>query len=612
MNFNNNYGIIDTVLVLDTTQKPLLGGQSGVLVINGSGALALPLGATSARPASPLIGMIRFNTAINYLEYYNSLNAWVTIGSGGSSTTVLGTTNQITASTSGSTVTLSLPQNINSGASPTFVGTNFSSIPNGALTNNSLTIGSTSISLGSTVTTFAGVTLTSPSLSGSVLANIIPRTGIHTGSSSLQSLSGGVGELASFTDWSGIVQFTGTANQAALYMPNGIQFVSNNGTAGAAGIGASATGTLGGTIAIQYITGGVISVTSVNTDDTVNVTLPNGSYDGQILYIINNIPSANSTATVTNSGSNLNSSPSIIGAGFQGSLRWNATATKWLTFSQPTYVNPALASYNSTSNYIIAQGDNLTLSGQTNEIVFGQANTTAGTGNSINIGYSNTATTNNALNIANSDYSVVVGFDSTTANGGSVLGTNSSITGVSGTVLGDGATSGGNLMMVMGAGNFRSYGYVQYSLNFASTDELTINGSAKNTSVFSAPPNTSDNKYYPQFSPKTGSAPAGIVTLLVTLTGQIVSGGNAGSSVSAQRRLVMYWNGTNTLTLQNIQVVGTDYISGYFSTNGTAVTASTITAMFAVGSYQELAITAPFYASNTTKWNAYIENFYHG
>ena len=60
-------------------------------------------------------------------------------------TSVAGTTNQIAVSGSytvpgGGAVTLSLPQSINSGAAPTFAGTNFTVIPNGALVNSSLTV----------------------------------------------------------------------------------------------------------------------------------------------------------------------------------------------------------------------------------------------------------------------------------------------------------------------------------------------------------------------------------------------------------------------------------------------------------------------------------------
>ena len=50
-----------------------------------------------------------------------------------------------------------LNQSVASGASPTFVGTNFSSIPNGALINNSITINGTPVSLGGSYTSPTGV-----------------------------------------------------------------------------------------------------------------------------------------------------------------------------------------------------------------------------------------------------------------------------------------------------------------------------------------------------------------------------------------------------------------------------------------------------------------------
>ena len=49
--------------------------------------------------------------------------------------------------------------------SPSLVGTNFSSIPNSALTNSSITIGSTSISLGATASSITAVSLANPTVS---------------------------------------------------------------------------------------------------------------------------------------------------------------------------------------------------------------------------------------------------------------------------------------------------------------------------------------------------------------------------------------------------------------------------------------------------------------
>ena len=94
---------------------------------------------------------------------------------------VTGTTNQITTSASTGAITLSLPQNINSGAAPTFVGTNFTSIPNSAFANSAITIGTTAISLGSANTTLAGLTsVTSTSFVGALTGNASTATSAAT------------------------------------------------------------------------------------------------------------------------------------------------------------------------------------------------------------------------------------------------------------------------------------------------------------------------------------------------------------------------------------------------------------------------------------------------
>jgi hypothetical protein len=55
-------------LTLSTTQNPTL---------NSNGAITVPSGTTAQRPASPVNGMLRYNTTIPQLEIY--LNSWVAI-----------------------------------------------------------------------------------------------------------------------------------------------------------------------------------------------------------------------------------------------------------------------------------------------------------------------------------------------------------------------------------------------------------------------------------------------------------------------------------------------------------------------------------------------------
>ena len=46
----------------------------------GEHATTIPTGTTAERPASPVDGMLRYNTTINKLEYYNSSNStWIPV-----------------------------------------------------------------------------------------------------------------------------------------------------------------------------------------------------------------------------------------------------------------------------------------------------------------------------------------------------------------------------------------------------------------------------------------------------------------------------------------------------------------------------------------------------
>lgn len=77
--------------------------------------------------------------------------------SSGGVTSLSGTANQVIVSSATGAITLSLPQNIETGAAPEFSGINFTTIPNNALINDSVTVGSTDIVLGSTYTSIAGL-----------------------------------------------------------------------------------------------------------------------------------------------------------------------------------------------------------------------------------------------------------------------------------------------------------------------------------------------------------------------------------------------------------------------------------------------------------------------
>ena len=52
----------------------------GELIAGGTGALSVPVGTTAQRPASPTVGMTRWNTTINSMEVYIG-TGWQTIAS---------------------------------------------------------------------------------------------------------------------------------------------------------------------------------------------------------------------------------------------------------------------------------------------------------------------------------------------------------------------------------------------------------------------------------------------------------------------------------------------------------------------------------------------------
>lgn len=84
----------------------------------------------------------------------------------GAVTSIAGTANQIIASASTGSVTLSLPQNINSGAAPTFVGTNFTGTATGLTAGAATTAGTVTTAAQPSITSVG--TLTSLAVTGNI------------------------------------------------------------------------------------------------------------------------------------------------------------------------------------------------------------------------------------------------------------------------------------------------------------------------------------------------------------------------------------------------------------------------------------------------------------
>jgi hypothetical protein len=108
MIIDHDIGSIQSLFVLDLTVASPLTSTTGVLTLQGTGALVVPVGNnTTERPSSPANGMIRFNNTSSVLEYYNG--AWTSVASGSASVSSVAIASDTTGLTvvSGSPITTS-------------------------------------------------------------------------------------------------------------------------------------------------------------------------------------------------------------------------------------------------------------------------------------------------------------------------------------------------------------------------------------------------------------------------------------------------------------------------------------------------------------------------
>lgn len=215
-------------------------------------------------------------------------------------TSITGTANQVIASASTGAVTLSLPQSINSGAAPTFLGTNFTGIPNAGLTNSSITINGSSVSLGGSTTVTA--TATNALTIGTGLSGTS-----YNGSTAVTIANTGV--LSFSGNSTGLTPATATTGAVSLA---GVLVASNGGT----GVAGTLTGLLYGngtsahTVATTAQALSLIGTVPVANGGTGLTTLATG-------YIPygNGTSAYNSSSGLTFSAGSLTVSGSFIGAG---------------------------------------------------------------------------------------------------------------------------------------------------------------------------------------------------------------------------------------------------------------------------------------------------------
>ena len=386
-----------------------------------------------------------------------------------------------------------------------------------------------------------------------ITATVINQTGTH---GQLETLNLPAGQIALYSDYSGIVAGNGTTTASSVYMPNGIQIVKN-------------TGAPSTTITVTYITGGLLSVTSVNVDDSINIVMPNGLYDKQVIVLRNDIAYGTTGGSInTVAGTNMTVTL-LATSGFAIPLIWIATNGKWAAQKMPELVYFPNASTEIHSGSTLALGFNAKPSYLGNDIVIG-ANALAGgttTGNCIILGSNTSGNTSGGTGSA-----ISIGNTSSVLLNGISIGGSSTAGGYSSTAVGDGATTYNNYSSVFfqsaaesgainGATitNFCLFG----STTATTAKELSLTGAA---AVGTTPltPATADTRFYLSYD-ATGNASSVPVIYEVTLS---ITATNAAAANYArfQRKCLFLWSGTTLSLLGTPTVVGTDVWSAGYTT----------------------------------------------
>ena len=195
-------------------------------------------------------------------------------------------------------------------------GAGLTSIPNSALTNSSITIGSTAISLGGTATTIAGLTsVTSTTFVGALTGNASSATTATTATNATNIAI--TDNTSSVSTYYPVLSVATTGNNPATTSSTKLSFVPSTGVLSANGV--ALTGNLGSVTSVaQSFTGGIISVSGspITTSGTLALTVAGTS--GGIPYFTSASAWASSALLAANAlmvGGGAGVAPSTITTG---------------------------------------------------------------------------------------------------------------------------------------------------------------------------------------------------------------------------------------------------------------------------------------------------------
>ena len=246
-------------------------------VMPGTGAMTVVSGTTAEQPIGSA-GQFRFNTTTQTFDGYAS-GTWRQFAlSGGVTSFSAGSTGLTPASPTSGGIVLGGTLNVASGGSGanTLTGylvgngtsafTAVATIPNSGLTNSSITIGSTTVSLGGTITTFAGT-----SISGATNAlSAIPNSSLDNSAITINGSSVSLG---------GSVTVTATASNA-LTIGTGLSGTSYDGSSAVTIAIDSTVVTLTGT---QTLTNKTLTSPTINTPTIATPAVTGGTINNAVI-----------------------------------------------------------------------------------------------------------------------------------------------------------------------------------------------------------------------------------------------------------------------------------------------------------------------------------------
>jgi len=248
-------------------------------------------------------------------------------------------------------------------------GASLTNIPNSALTNSSFTLGSTSISLGSTTTTIAGLTsVTSTTFVGALTGNASTATTATTATNATNI--GITDNTSSIATWYPTIVSNTTGNLPATTSSTKLSFVPSTGTLAVAnlnltnalgiaygGTNSTATPTAGG---IGYGTGTAHAYSAVGTSGQV-LTSAGAGVPIWTTPTTGTVTSVTGTAPVVSSGGN---TPVISMAKATTSVDGYLSATDWTTFNNKSNTTGTVTSVAATvPSFLSVSGSPITTSG---------------------------------------------------------------------------------------------------------------------------------------------------------------------------------------------------------------------------------------------------------